>query len=73
MGDDTIANIFIVITGIFFGLFGFFLGNDITTDSAKDAICKQTCITTDCYFKCKEQKFADVINGLCCTKEEEEE
>ncbi len=73
MRDDTIANVFIVITGIFFGVFGFCVGNDITTDSARDAICKQTCITTDCYFKCKEQKFADVVNGLRCTKKEEEE
>ena len=48
---------------------GYFAGVATEENYARDKICKQTCITTDCYFKCKEQKFADVVNGLRCINE----
>ena len=53
-------------------IFGSCFGYETLRSEIQDSLCKQTCITTDCYFKCKEQKFADVINGLRCMKKKEE-
>lgn len=70
MENDATFILFISMVSLVFWLIGYFIGIGVNENHTRDAICKQTCITTDCYFKCKEQKFADVINGLRCTSEE---
>lgn len=70
MGNDTAFVFFIVMLLLVFWLFGYVIGIGANENYVRDVVCKQTCITTDCYFKCKEQKFTDVINGLRCIKGE---
>lgn len=70
MEDDTIPFLLCFVALVCL-MFGRCFGYETLRNEIQDSLCKQTCITTDSYFKCKEQKFADVINGLRCTNEEE--
>ena len=69
MGNDTNCIPFIFTISFFFWLICLLIGIEVNENRARDAICQQTCITTDCYFACKEQKLADVINELRCINE----